>query len=179
MIRGFRSAAFCLVFAALQLATSMAQSKQKTAPPGPIPAQILSAKNVFISNAGGDEMAPGDPRFSGGPSRAYDQFYAAMKTWNRFATVNSPAEADLLLEIRQSVSSVVPVGPQGSSFLPLFQLTIRDPRTNATLWAFHIHAKFGLGQGDSDRVFDQSMNRLVNELQALTGPITPAGETKP
>ena len=172
-MRRIRIAVLCLALAMLQLPLSMAQSKPTVAPAAPIPSQILAAKKVFIANASGDEMTPDDPVFSGGPDRAYDQFYAAIKSWGRFNIVGSPADADLLLEIRQEVQTFSLGGKSGGSATPLFQLDIRDPKTNALLWGFHIHSEFGLGQGNSDRNFDQAVDRLVNKLRILVTPSPP------
>jgi hypothetical protein len=172
-MRHFRIAVACLTLAMLQLPFSMAQSKPMAAPAAPIPSQILAAKRVFIANAGGDEMAPTDPVFSGGPDRAYNQFYAAIKNWGRFNIVSSPADADLLLEIRQEVQTGL-WGIKNGFATPLFHLEIRDPKTNALLWGLHVHSEFGVGQGSSDRNFDQAVNRLVTNLQALVTPPEPA-----
>lgn len=183
MIRYSRSLVFCLVFLTLQLATLTAQSKPAETPSGPVPAQILSAKRVFIANAGGDEMTPDDPIFSGGPDRAYNQFYAAVKNWGRLEIVGSPAEADLVLEIRQETQAVLLSGKAGGftggSYVPLFQLKIIDPKTNVLLWAFHLHGEFGVGQGNSDRNFDQSMKTLVMRLQMLIAQGSPGDAQKP
>lgn len=170
----FRSSFSCFIFLTLQLATSMAQSKPTEAPKAPVPAQILSAKKVFIANAGGDQLTEDDPIFTGGPDRAYNEFYAAIKSWGRFNMVGSPAEADLLLEIRQEVLIGSLGGKAGGFATPMFHLEIRDPKTNALLWAFHIHFQFGAGQANSDRNFDQLVNRLVMNLRAL---VTPADRT--
>jgi hypothetical protein len=136
----------------------------------PIPAQIVAAKKIFIANAGGDEMAEDDPIFSGGPDRAYNQFYAAMKSWEHFEIVGSPQEADLVLEIRQEVQTVSLGGKAGASNTPLFQLIVRDPKTNTLLWGFHVHSQFGIGQGNSDRNFDEAVDRLVSDLRGLVSP---------
>jgi len=173
MMRSFRIAVLCLALAMLQLPLSMAQGKPTVAPAAPVPSQILAAKRVFIANSGGDEMAPDDPVFSGGPDRAYNQFYATIKSWGRFNIVGSPADADLLLEIRQEVQTVSLGGKAGGSATPLFRLDIRDPKSNALLWGFHIHSEFGLGQGNSDRNFDQAVDRLANELRILVTPSPP------
>jgi hypothetical protein len=170
----FRIAVLCLTLAMLQLPLSMAQSKPTVAPAAPIPPQILAAKRVFIANAGGDEMTGEDPRFSGGPDRAYNEFYAAMKSWGRFEVVNSPADADLLLEIRQYVSAVTPTGRGSSSFIPQFQLNIRDPKTSTMLWGFNVHSRFGIGQADSDRNFNSAVGRLATDLRILVAPPEPA-----
>ncbi len=170
-MRRFRIAELCLCFALamLQLPLLLAQSKPAVTPAAPIPPQILAAKKVFIANAGADEMTGDDPHFSGGPDRAYNEFYAAMKSWGRFEIVNSPADADLLLEIRQSVSTVTPTG-RGWTFLPQFQLHIRDPKTNAILWGFDVHGRFGIGQADSDRNFGSAVGRLATDLRILVSP---------
>jgi len=170
----FQIAALCLALAMLQLPLSMAQSKPAVAPTAPIPPQILAAKKVFIANAGGDEMTGDDRHFSGGPDRAYNEFHAAMKSWGRFEIVNSPADADLLLEIRQYVSAVTPTGAGASSFIPQFQLNIRDPKTNAMLWGFNVHSRFGMGQADSDRNFSSGVGRLATDLRLLVSPPEPA-----
>ena len=173
-MRRFRMTAFCLMLAMLPLPLSRAQSKPTVAPAAPIPPQILAAKKVFIANAGGDEMTGDDQRFSGGPDRAYNEFYAAMKSWGRFEIVNSPADADLLLEIRQYVSAVTPTGRGSSSFIPQFQLSIRDPKTNTMLWGFNVHGRFGIGQADSDRNFNSAVGRLATDLRILVAPPEPS-----
>jgi hypothetical protein len=170
MIRRFRTVVLCFFIAALQISFSMAQGKPVPVPPAPVPPQILAAKKVFITNAGGDEMATNEPRFSGTPDRAYSEFYAAVKSWGRFEIVAAPSEADLLLEVRQSVSEGGGGGKVGSSPTPLFRLTIRDAKTNTLLWGFCVHSAFGLGQGESDRNFEQAIYRLTADLRSLVTP---------
>jgi hypothetical protein len=165
----FGIAVLCLSCAMLELPLSMAQ-KPAVVPAAPIPPQILAAKKVFIANAGGDEMTGSDQRFSGGPDRAYNEFYAAMKSWGRFEIVNSPADADLLLEIRQYVSAVTPTAGGSSAFIPQFQLNIRDPKSNTMLWGFNAHSRFGMGQADSDRNFSSAVGRLATDLRILVAP---------
>ena len=151
---------------------------EKQVPAAPIPAQILAAKKIFIANAGGDQMAEDDPIFTGGPDRAYNQFYAAMKDWGRFEIAGSPAEADLLIEIRQEVLRGSFDSKTRGFATPLFGLQIRDAKTNALLWGFHVHGEFGLGQSNSDKNFDQAVDRLVMNLRALLAQSTPpAGGT--
>lgn len=169
MKRHFRFATVCFTLTMLQLSVSTAQTT--TVPNAPIPTQIAAAKKVFIANAGGDQLTEDDPIFTGGPNRAYNQFYAAIKSWGRFNIVGAPADADLLLEIRQEVQIGSLGGKAGGFATPLLRLEIRDPKTNALLWAFHIHFHFGAGQANSDRNFDQVVNRLAMELRALVTPV--------
>src|SRR5271155_52641 len=125
----------------------------KEAPPAPVPAQILAAKTVFIANAGGEDNSS-ESQFSGGPDRAYNQFYAAIKGWGRYELVAAPATADLLLELRFTQPQV---GDYQENMLhpapdrdPQLRLVIRDSKTQALLWGFTEHAQWAVFQGNRD-----------------------------
>lgn len=145
----------------------------KQAPPAPIPAQILAAKKVFVANAGGDQPLGDDGQFSGGARRPYNQFYAALKALGRFELVSAPADADLLFEIQFTVRPLA--GPVvrgdtlgGRKYDPQFRLIIRDPKTNALLWAFTEHAEWAILQGNRDKNFDFALAKIVTDVQALS-----------
>ena len=53
-----------------------AQNKKELLP-APLSTQIFTARKVFVSNAGDDTLVG----FSGGPDRAYNQIYTALKGW--------------------------------------------------------------------------------------------------
>lgn len=155
-----RKAGIVIYLAALMLAlTEIALGQGKQVEQGPIPAQIATAKRVFIANAAGDDPGISDPLF-GGVDRAYNQFYAAMKRAERYELVGSPAEADLLFEIRFTVNSVgcnvIRGDSVGTSIDPQFRLEIRDSKTNALLWAFTEHIEWAILQGNRSRNFDQA-----------------------
>src|SRR2546426_12838397 len=86
-----------LAIAWMAVPASRAQDK-KEGLPAPLPRQIFTAHKVFVSNAGGDTL--GD--YSGGPDRAYNQFYGALEEWGRYEMVAAPADAELILEVRFS-----------------------------------------------------------------------------
>jgi hypothetical protein len=88
-----------IVFSLLSSFTA-AQTQTKQIPPAPIPTQISTAKRVFVANGGGDDSGISESFFNRDVDRAYNQFYAAMKSAGRYELVGSPAEADLLFEIR-------------------------------------------------------------------------------
>jgi hypothetical protein len=150
-----------------------AQRKQQVEP-APIPAQISTAKRVFIANAGGDDPGVLEKLFSGGPDRAYNQFYAAMKSAGSYELVGSPAEADLLFEIRFTViADRRPTGLWGSSGTgdandAVFRLEIRDPKTTALLWAYNEHMEWAILGSNRDKNFDQALARLVTDVAGLT-----------
>lgn len=143
----------------------------KQVEPAPIPTQISTAKKVFIGNGGGDEPGISEHFFSGDVDRAYNQFYAAMKSAGRYELVVSPAEADLLFEIRflvqPSETKVFKGDALGPTYDPQFRLEIRDPKTNALLWAFTEHMEWAILQGNRNRNFDQASARIVTDVLAL------------
>src|ERR1700722_10771796 len=65
----------------------------------PVPDLLLSAKKVFVSNAGADSGLFPHP-FNGDPDRAYNEFYANVESWGRYRLVATPAEADLVFELQ-------------------------------------------------------------------------------
>jgi len=150
--------------------SNLAAQPSKPAPPAPIPAQILGAKRVFIGNGGGDQPFLEEPLFNGGPDRTYNQFYAALKASGRYELVGAAADADLLFEIHFTVPRVdgrdqllaIPYDPQ-------FRLVIRDPKTNALLWAFTEHVQWAILQGNRDKNFDQALAKIVADLHTLGG----------
>jgi hypothetical protein len=59
--------------------------KKGVAPPVPVPAQIFTAKNVFISNGALDGIAFQTFRKLGDVHQPYNAFYAAMKEWGKLS----------------------------------------------------------------------------------------------
>jgi hypothetical protein len=160
------------VISLLQVSVLAAQQSKPT-PEAPIPAQILAGKKVFVANAGGDETSAEEPQFSGGPDRAYNQFYAAIKTWGKYELVGSPADADLLFEIRLTAPPTARDVRGGdtigtATFDPQLRLVIRDPKSNATLWVFTQHVPPALLRGNHDKNFDLALARIVADVQRLS-----------
>jgi hypothetical protein len=144
-------AALSIALAALPL---LAADKVTPAPPAPVPAQILTARKVFISNAGAT-VAALDILFkcSWDANEPYNQFYAAMKSWGRFEIVSAPADADLVLEIRFDTY--------------LFGLTILDSKTHFILWTIAQPVEVAAREKTYERNFGQAVANLVGDLKAL------------
>jgi hypothetical protein len=172
MIRRIKTAVFCIGLSVplLQSAGLTAADTTPT-PAAPIPTQILTAKKVFIANAGGDQPFYEEPLFSGGPDRAYNQFYAAMKTWGRYELVGAPGDADLLIEILFTVPRIEQKVVRGQAALvpipydPQFRVVVRDPKTSALLWAFTEHAEWAILQRNRDKNFDRALAKVVSDMQ--------------
>jgi hypothetical protein len=132
------------------------------APAAPLPSQIVAAKRVFISNTGSgfDSSA-----WSGGPDRIYNEFYAAMKSWGRYELSSAPGDADLVLAVNVIRDPVV----------WQFKLEILDPKTRIVLWTKYEPIKITVSQKTRDKNFDDTINKLVEDLKALTAqPVAPS-----
>lgn len=142
---------------------------QQTNQPAPVPAQILNAKRVFISNAPPTRPELALTIYSGGPYRAYDQFYAAMKTWGRFQVMGSPRDADLVFEVAQNSRDL--------------RLVIVDPQSHLPLWWFDELLSMGTHRKDSDELYDRVMVKLVRDVQDLVSTggkaSTPSNPSQP
>jgi hypothetical protein len=167
-----------MVSAVLVIAIISAEAQQQALAdkPAPVPTQILTAKKVFISNAG----AEWDARiWTGDSARTYNEFYAAIQEWGRYELVSAPGDADLILQISfaQPLGDVNVFGPSGGSTIgssakdPQFRLVLLDPKTHVVLWAFTEHLQPGAGLKKArDRVFDETLSAVVNDLKILTTP---------
>ena len=136
----------------------------------PVPAQLITAGKIFISNAGGD-IDPNTKQlgeFIGLPIRPYNDFYAAMKSWGRYQLVSAPSDADLIFEISFSVS------PATGGADAKFHLVILDPKTHVTLWAFTEYVETAILAGNREKHFQQGMESIVADAKSLSTFSAPA-----
>jgi hypothetical protein len=166
-----------IAFAICVLPVASRAAQQKTpAPTAPIPIQIATAKKIFIANGGGDEIQS-DRFYTGGPDRAYNEFYASMKTWGRYELVSAPADADLVFEIRLTVTDLQPsrgLASQSPASDSQFRMVIRDVKTHEPLWALTEHVELAALQGNRDKNFEQALGAVVAEVQRIAGPAAAA-----
>ncbi len=142
-----KTAGYCaLAISFIAVQVCAAKDTKVVLPAAPAPPQISTAKTVFIANAGGEDN-PSDSQFSGGPDRAYNQFYAAIKSWGRYELVLTPANADLLLELRFTQPQV---GDYHEDLLhpapdrdPQFRLVIRDFENAGAAMGLHRACRVG------------------------------------
>lgn len=170
--------AFLLALSGAFAVPSRAQAQSQATAAAPVPAQILSAKNIFIGNGGGasDPYTGRYGDFSGGPDRAYNDFYAALKTFPKYTLVSAPADADLVFEISFSEFPVQQEAGKGSTTVAdaKFRLVILDPKTYLTLWTITEYAGGAILEGNREKNYVQAMGRVVADLQALTSATPPA-----
>ena len=139
------------------------------APAAPLPSQILTAKKVFISNAGGGL----DPKlWSGGPAQPYNELYAAIKNSGQYQLVAAPADADLIIEISfaDPIANVSGSKESGcdSSSAPQLKLVLRDLKTSIVLWTLSEKTSTSHMQKGRDQALADSIGTLVADLKVLT-----------
>ena len=141
---------------------------QQPAEAAPVPAQILTSKKAFVSNAGLDSLSAAALKREGDPDRPYRQFYAAMKSWGRYELVTAPGDADLVFEIRFTA----PLDTCGNStcYAPQLGLAILDAKTHFTLWTLVEPVNGAFRKATWDKNFNQGMTDLMNDLKKLAGP---------
>lgn len=145
----------------------------------PVPPLLLSARTVFLSNAGADAGLFPHP-FTGTQDRGFGAFLKAITMNKRFTVVDSPAGADLVLELQL----MAPLGSLGGNKqagttdpLPTFRLVIYDRPTHYVLWTITQTIDPAALQKSHDRNFDQALDQLEQQLFTVTGgaaaPATP------
>lgn len=171
ILRFFSLLILCCSVAAQQSGGNPPSEGKQKQTPAPVPAQITGAKKVFVANGGAENL------YKGGPDRAYNQFYAAMKALGHYELSTSPADSDLVLEISQLVIR----DGENHVLRSEFKLNVLDPKTHVSLWSLSepIQRKLGIktgfisvgvGSGSNlDRDFNKTMTKLVEEFKTLAG----------
>lgn len=140
---------------------SGASAQRKAAPvnasSAPVPSPILAGKRAFISFELGDVRAF-PSIYSGGPERAYDEFYKGMLAWGHYQLVADPKDADVIFAIRF-------VDPPGIE--PQFRLAIMDARGRVALWGFTEELDSAFRKKHRDAAFSKAINQLVMDVQTL------------
>ena len=124
-----------LILCLIALVPNLPAKTRKNIPAAPLPAEIINAKRIFLSNGGGC-----DP--------ACDAFYAAMKKWGEYQIVGSLGEADLIVELSYQVENMGTRMWSATNTYnnttqvysrqvvdPKLILTIYDAKTKNSLWS--------------------------------------------
>jgi hypothetical protein len=142
-----------------------AKDKKKDVPIAPLPAVIVHAKRIFLSNAGGSNLA-------------YDAFYSKMKDWGKYEIVGSPEEADLIVELAYRVEDKgTRVWSSTNTYNnttqvhskqivdPQLILTIYDAKTKNSLWSETDHRRLAKREKNREKETINSAQRLVDDLK--------------
>jgi hypothetical protein len=173
---GFLLAAFAIALGSSPLA--FAQTPVPTTP-APLPVPIITAKKIFIANAGGEGDPYGELGYRGGSGRTYNEFYSAMKSWGHYELMSDPANADLVFEIGFTIRALQSApgsplsDPELRSLHPRFRLVIRDGKTHFLLWTLTEHVELARLQGNRDKNFEQALEALVRQTKQLAARAAP------
>jgi hypothetical protein len=158
--------AFAIVcILAFGFAFALGQRSRKDIPAAPLPASIVNAQKVFLSNGGGSDLA-------------YDAFYSAMKTWGKYQIAGSPDDADLIVELAyRVVDKGTRVWSSTNTYNgatdvhsrevtdPQLVLTIYDAKTKNSLWSTIDHRRLARREKNREKETINSAERLVDELK--------------
>ena len=159
----------CILFAGavLGLATfSPSLTAQRKAAPvnassAPVPAPILQGKKAFISFELGD-VSSFPSTYSGGPERAYNEFFQGMQAWGRYELVADPKEADVIFAIRF-------VDPPGLDD-PQIRVGVTDANGRVSLWGFAEEINGAIRKKSRDAAFSAAINQVINDVKLLVQP---------
>jgi hypothetical protein len=170
MLRISKSEIRCvLVAAALMIVPAMwGQQTKEPADGAPVPSQIGAAHKVFISNAGADVNAQAAFKRAGEPEEAYNHFYTAMQSWGRYELVTSPADADLVFEIR--FTSPMYMNGNLATYQPQFGLRVLDVKTHFLLWSLGEPVEGAFRKDSWIKNFGRGLDALMDDLSKLSPP---------
>jgi hypothetical protein len=142
-----------------------AGKNRKDVPIAPLPAVIVNAQKVFLTNGGGSDLA-------------YDAFYEEMKTWNKYQIVGSPEQADLIIELAYRVDhGGTRVWSSTNSYDgttqvhsrqivdPQLVLTIYDAKSKNSLWSTIDHRRRARREKNREKETINSAGRLIDDLK--------------
>jgi hypothetical protein len=183
MLRTVRSPLLSALVAAFSLFAFVTNAQEKgLAPPAPVPSQIFAAKKAFISNGGLDGYSYQGFQKLGDVNQPYNAFYAAVNSWAKYTLVSTPADADLVFEVRFVAPDYSTTTPQGSAspplrLEPLLSRIIYDAKTHFALWTIQKPVERAILKGNFAKVLNQGMTSLMAGLKTLYTDAGKSGST--
>jgi hypothetical protein len=142
------------------------QQQTKELVSAPIPAQILNAKKVFISNEG-EQVDPSGEYFGGSPNQCYNRFYEAIKNLGQYELVSVPIDADIIYGISH-IEHAFRTMSGGKDWRDAFKLVVSDPKTHVVLWTLVEQIEISVLEKHRIKNFNLAMDILVEDLKKLT-----------
>ena len=161
-----RNLAVLLVVGSILWSPSVAGAKNKKTdvPVASLPAVIMNAKKVFLSNGGSGYLA-------------YDAFCSGMKEWSKYKIVGSPEESDLIVELSYRVEDSTRVWNSTNTYYiaaqvyskqiiaPQLILTIFSAKMKNCLWSETDRRGFAKREKSQEKETINSAQRLVDDLK--------------
>lgn len=115
----------------------------------------------------------------GGANETYNALYASLKQWGHFQLVESPAQADLIFEIR-STQQMADIDHTGNGLGPqdytvtahsaIFTLSILDASTRALVYEIVSPAGQGGKTTKGQLAFANAITALTDRIKTLVQP---------
>ena len=161
-----RNLAVLLVVGSILWSPSVAGAKNKKTdvPVASLPAVIMNAKKVFLSNGGSGYLA-------------YDAFCSGMKEWSKYKIVGSPEESDLIVELSYRVEDSTRVWNSTNTYYiaaqvyskqiiaPQLILTIFSAKMKNSLWSETDHRGLAKREKNQEKETVNSAQRLVDNFK--------------
>lgn len=166
-------------FFLLSLACSALAQNEPAKPPAPKPlsptARLMAAKTVFLKNAGGSDVP-------------FNVISDGLQGWGRFQTVNSPALADIVIEVTSpttgngiSVSSTTRTDAQTSQpaqstttsrelSISHINVIVYDAKSKVSLWSATETPRGALREKDRQNNIVEAAQRIVTKFRQRVEP---------
>lgn len=148
----------------------------------PLPAPLHTAQKVFIANAGMDAFSlQAFEELGLAKTNSYDSLYAAIESWKNYQLVSSPADADLVIDVRCSAPFIS--NHDGWHFQRIlasttwqfqYEITLYDAKTHFLLWTITQPVRPANLQRTWLKNIADANAALAGQLQALLVPPPPA-----
>ena len=136
---------------------SAAALRAQTAPAPPLPAQLATAKAIFLANAGSNTANNQEG------SILYNSMYQDLAAWNRYQLTSSPAEADLSFEV-----SVVSFSEGSTLSGNYVKLVVRDAKSQALIWTITENIEIANREKTFEKNIADCAAKVVTDLKTLT-----------
>ena len=137
--------------------------RPQTQPPPPYPPPSPKPPELFLGNSGDQE--------NGDCLRAYNDFYQGLNALGRFTLVDTPAAADLILELHYEISlgASVVTDHNGDS-VRQFRVIFLDPASHVVLWSITERTNYAIRQKNRNRNLDDMVSALVADTTCCSPP---------
>jgi len=143
-------------------------------PEAPLPTAVVSAKRVFLR----DGQTTSEFLTKNGNALAFDSLYAQMKGWGKYTLVDSPKDADIIIELQyrpyaagsrsfgmyspssQTINTRSVVIPAAD-----FALVLYDAKSREQLWSVTDACRAARRVKNQQKEVVKSIGRLVEDLR--------------
>jgi hypothetical protein len=161
------------------LAFAQEKMTRENIPQAPLPAAVVHARKAFLLNG----QTTAEALTKNGNALAFDTLYADMKSWGKYALVDSPQDADIVIELQyrpyaEGARSFGVYNPSTETVTTHstttsgadFALVVYEAKSKDELWSVSDACGFARLVKNQQKEVIRSIGRLVDGLKARTTP---------